>query len=30
MEARFGFSTEFPLVSIGAGEEIDAARMHWL
>ena len=30
MEARWGFSREFPLVSLGSGDEIDILRMPWI
>ena len=30
MEARLGFSSEFPLVSLGPDGEVDVARMPWL
>ena len=30
MEARYGFSAEFPLVSVGLGDELDLARLPWL
>ena len=30
METRFGFSADYPLVSIGHGEDVDIARLPWL
>ncbi|GJE43377.1 AAA family ATPase [Methylobacterium soli] len=30
MEARWGFSSDLPLVSVGSGDEVDIARMPWL